>query len=145
MADRVTEAKRSIREMLTRYPVTFTFGHGGRHPYVEIETQDRRTTKVRFSGSNGSTFSVIKVRGDVRRALSRLGVAPWPDERAATRVGSLGDAMIEAVTRTTPIIQPKEDPAMAAATITPIKSASQASPPPRVARRTDAVHQASAG
>lgn len=126
------EIMKEIRQELERYPVIFAFGHGGKHPYVRIEAMDGKAEKVTYS-ETPRVANNIKVRGDLKRAIKRMGVAPYPDERKAARVGTLGAALIDAVEPATLSTDPKpakEEPAMAAATVTPIKTAQQAPPPP---------------
>ena len=135
MAERDTDTRRAIRDFLSRYPVTFTFGHGGQHPFVEIETQDRRSKKIYFSGARGSSFSRIRVQADLHRALKTLDVQPWPEERREARIGGLGTALIEAAAATEPIIIPEPEEAPMATLTLPEKTNGHRAPAAAPARR----------
>lgn len=122
MAEREADTRRAIRDFLARYPVTFSFGQGGQHPFVQIETQDRRTKKIHFSGSRGSRFSRIRVQADLHRALKTLDVRPWPEERREARIGGLGTALIEAATAADPLVIPEPEEATMATLTLPEKT-----------------------
>lgn len=125
----------AIRQELGRYPVLFTFGQGGKHPFVLIEARDGRTEKVTYSATP-RVANHLKVRGDLRRALRRMSVEPYPDERRAARLGTLGAALMEAVAPDPVITEApaKKETPMASATVTPIKS-NGASPADKQPRR----------
>lgn len=133
------DIKKTIRVELERYPVIFAFGYGGKHPFVRIETQDGRSERVTFSESP-RVSNLLNIRSDLRRVLRTMQIEPYPDERKEARLGSLGAAMMGAAApdQITIDLPAKEDVSMAAATITPIKAAPQASPPP--AARSGPTH-----
>jgi hypothetical protein len=122
MADRDADVRRAIRDLLSGYPVEFNFGMGGRHPFVEIETPDRRRRKITFTGSRGSSWSRLRVQADLRRTLKELGVAPFPERRREDRIGGLGAAILDAVTQSDIEIETEEVTPMATTLSLPAKT-----------------------
>lgn len=90
--------RRAIKEELTGLPVNYTFGMGGKHPYVMIH-RGEVSRKVVFSGSPSDFFCVKNVRGDVRRALKELGVRP---------LGTLGRKIAEAAEAKNPMTEAQQ-------------------------------------
>ena len=90
----------SITTELDRYPVTHKFGHGGKHPYVQIETRAGGVFKVPFSGTPTSVArAMLNTRTLLRRVLRENGVEPLQVARRAVKTGTLGAVLAEAAAK----------------------------------------------
>lgn len=85
-----SEMARALARELELYPVTYGHGHGGKHPFLTIKTQDGRSRRFVFS-HNTAGRNVMNSIADLRRTLRELGVAPIEQRR----VGSLGRAIVD--------------------------------------------------
>jgi hypothetical protein len=69
-----------IERELSKYPVEYVFGHGGKHPFVDIRhSASGRSARVYFPGSPGSSFVGKQAAGVLRRAIRAMGVSAHGD------------------------------------------------------------------
>lgn len=92
---------------LANYVVDYRFEHNGtRHPYVLLSAPSGMVGKLTYS-PRAVGHNILNLRAQIRREMKRLKVEPRDDRRKAVRLGSLGEALIEAVTPPATSLKPK--------------------------------------
>jgi len=90
----------AIKKELGRYPVKYDFEHGGKHPYVAIESQSGERRKVSFSISPRSEHvAIMSTIGVIRRTMKAMNVAAYPECKRDVKTGTLGIFMAEAASK----------------------------------------------
>ena len=76
MATRQTDIRNALRDEAAKYPVTATFGHGGRHDCLTITTDDGRERKFTVATTPSCNRAQRNALCSFRRLMAELKVEP---------------------------------------------------------------------
>lgn len=62
-----------LRKELARFPVTFSFGRGGRHPYLLIVDKNGTARRFIYTDTRTTPRGLRNMRAALRRFLRELG------------------------------------------------------------------------